>query len=146
MPTIGPSAKGKKASEAIAQPASRSSASSPWASRHFDRDPARIDPAHLTGSDPEGHPVLREDDRIRLDVATDGPGEEHVDPGLLGRLRLGDHFHHLPLFDLPSRSWIRMPPRTRLMSFSRESGKGGASSVKMRMFSFCWRISIASGS
>ena len=87
-----PSAKGKKASDATAEPIVRGSAQplASAASSRPDRGDARaVAPVHLAGADAGGDAVLRIDDRVRLDVLGDGPGEQAVGEFLLGRLALG---------------------------------------------------------
>ena len=87
-----PSAKGKKASEATAEPIVRGSGQplASAASRGPDRGDARaVAAVHLAGADAGGDAVLGVDDRVRLDVLGDGPGEQAVGEFLLGRLALG---------------------------------------------------------
>ena len=54
----GPSANGKKASEATTEPAEqRLRVGAASVLRLLDRQPHRVDPAHLAGTDPQGRPV-----------------------------------------------------------------------------------------
>ena len=48
--------------------------------RLLDRDPHRVDAAHLAGADADRLAVLREHDRVRADVLADRPREEDVRP------------------------------------------------------------------
>ena len=80
---LGPSANGKNASEASAEPAS----SSGWnVARLLDRDPHRVHAAHLPGADPDRRAAGGDHDRVRAHVAADRPGEQQVLPLLLARL------------------------------------------------------------
>ena len=76
-----PSANGKKASDATAEPTVRGSGQ-PYSLGRFgrlDRGDARgIAAVHLPRADPGGDAVLGIDDGVRLDVAGDGPGEQAV--------------------------------------------------------------------
>ena len=92
----GPSGKGKNASDASAAPSSEW----PCAARLLERDPDRVDPAHLPRADPDRLQVVHEHDRVRGDVLADPPGEEQVAPGGLGRLP-GDDLHPLAVGDVP---------------------------------------------
>src|SRR6478672_10957616 len=74
-----PSAKGKKASEATAEPTVR------------DSGQPLVAAVHLPGADACGNAVLRVNDRVGLDVLGDGPGEQAVLQLLLGGLALGDN-------------------------------------------------------
>ena len=90
-----PSANGKKASEATAEPTVRGSAQpfASAASSASDRGDARaVAAVHLAGADAGGDAVLGIDDRVRLDVLGDGPGEQAVGDFLLGRLALRHAF------------------------------------------------------
>ena len=76
-----PSAKGKKASLATADPIVRGSAQPHRLGRlaRLDRgDPRRIAAVHLSRADPHGGAVLGIDDGVRLDVLGDGPGEQAI--------------------------------------------------------------------
>ena len=88
-----PSAKGRKASEATAEPrvigAGRPSALA--ASSAFRRsDAGGIDAAHLAGADADRLAVLGVDDGVRLHVLADLEGELHVFQFLRRRRALGD--------------------------------------------------------
>ena len=90
-----PSANGKKASEATAEPTVRGSGQPlvSAASTRLGRGDARaVAAVHLAGADAGGDAVLGVDDGVRLDVLGDGPGEQAVGDFLLGRLALGDAF------------------------------------------------------
>jgi hypothetical protein len=52
----------------------------------LDRDPHRVDTAHLAGADPDRLQVLRQHDRVRRDVLADAPGENEIAPLRLGQL------------------------------------------------------------
>ena len=92
----GPSGKGKNASEASDEPASSlRPPSSARVAGLVDRDPHRVDPAHLPGADPDRRAVLGKHDRVRAHVAADLPGEQQVAPLLLGRLRRRRHRHRV---------------------------------------------------
>ena len=88
-----PSAKGKKASEAQAEPLASEwarPAASP-ASRGADGgDAGRVAAVHLAGADAGGLAVLGVDDGVGLDVLGHGEGEQHVRDLLRRRLALGD--------------------------------------------------------
>ena len=60
--------------------------------RLLDRDPHRVDAAHLAGADADRPQVLGDHDRVRGDVLADAPGEEQVAPvGLAGLAADDDH-------------------------------------------------------
>ena len=76
-----PSAKGKKASEATAEPTVRGSGQplASAASLRLSRgDPRAVAAVHLARADAGGDAVLGIDDGVRLDVLGDGPGEQAV--------------------------------------------------------------------
>ena len=90
-----PSANGKKASEATAEPIVRGFGPAVGLGRFdgFRRGDARaVAAVHLAGADAGGGAVLGIDDGVGLDVLGDGPGEQAVGDFLLGRLALGDAF------------------------------------------------------
>src|SRR5438874_6900152 len=64
-----------------------------------ERDPNRVDAAHLAGADPERLQPAGDHDRVRRDVLADPPGEEEVAPVRLGRLA-ADRDHPLPVVDV----------------------------------------------
>ena len=78
----GPSGKGKNASEASAD----AGGVVPELGRFLDRDPHRVDPAHLAGADPDRLQVLHEHDRVRRDVLADAPREDEIAPLRLAQL------------------------------------------------------------
>ena len=88
-----PSANGKKASEATAEPTVRGSRPAVGLGR-FARlgggDAGAVAAVHLAGADAGGDAVFGIDDGVGLDVLGDGPGEQAVGDLLLGRLALGD--------------------------------------------------------
>ena len=87
-----PSAKGKKASEATAEPIVRGSGPAGLLGgvlRLPGGDAGGFEPVHLAGADAGGGAVLGIDDRVRLDVLGDRPGEQAVGQLLLGRRALG---------------------------------------------------------
>ena len=51
--------------------------------RLLERDPHRVDAAHLAGADPDRLQALREHDRVRAHVLAHAPGEQQVAPLLL---------------------------------------------------------------
>ena len=59
----------------------------------LDREPDRVDAAHLAGADADRGEVAREHDRVRADVLADLPGEQQLAPLGLGRAALGDDLH-----------------------------------------------------
>ena len=87
-----PSGKGKKASDAAAEPTVRglSQPAILAASLALMRgDARRIHAAHLAGADAGGGAVLHIDDGVGLHMLADGEGQQHVGDFLLGRLALG---------------------------------------------------------
>ena len=93
-----PSAKGKNASEATAQPTVRGSAQPDVSAASVAFIAAMRDgfaPVHLARADPGGGAVLGIDDRVRLDVLGDRPGEQAVVQFLLGRRALRHHLEHV---------------------------------------------------
>ena len=87
-----PSAKGKKASDATAEPIVRGSAQPAFSGRVLrlpGGDPGGFEPVHLAGADAGGGAVLGIDDGVRLDVLGDRPGEQAVGQLLLARRALG---------------------------------------------------------
>ena len=94
--SCGPSANGKNASEASEAPVERVAV----LARLLDRDPDRVDAAHLPRADPDRLQVLREHDRVRGDVLADPPGEEQVAPLRLVGSPHRD-LHPLAVVDLP---------------------------------------------
>ena len=124
----GPSANGKNASLASAAPAEVVAV----LARLLDRDPHRVDAAHLAGADPDRLQVLREHDRVRRDVLADAPGEEQVAP-----LRLVELAGRRPpspsrSSTSASRSWTSSPPSTRLKSRSPGVSARRSRSTRMR--------------
>ena len=85
-----PSANGKKASDATAEPIVRGSGQ-PFVFGRFRRlgrgDPRAVAAVHLARADAGRGAVLGIDDGVRFDVLGDGPGEQAVGELLLGRLR-----------------------------------------------------------
>ena len=76
-----PSAKGKKASDATAEPIVRGSPQPALSAASLAFQAAiraRFQPVHLAGADAGGDAVLGIDDGVRLDVLGDGPGEQAV--------------------------------------------------------------------
>ena len=145
----GPSGKGKNASEATAEPASSS-----WASAAerlaglVDRDPDRVDAAHLAGADPERRPVLGEDDRVRAHVPADLPREQQVGPLLLGRLGLGrPRVIDLARLVDPVGVLDQQPAGDALhVALAGDVVERPRSASRIRTASFCVSTSIASGS
>ena len=85
-----PSAKGKKASDATAEPIVRGSAQPAFSAASLrlpGGDPRRFEPVHLAGADAGGGAVLGIDDGVRLDVLGDRPGEQAVGQLLLASAR-----------------------------------------------------------
>src|SRR4029079_16493296 len=66
----------------------------------LERDPHRVDTAHLAGADPEGLQVARELDRVRGHLLADAPGEERVPPERLARGAAHD-LHPRSVLDVP---------------------------------------------
>ena len=93
--SAGPSGNGKKASEASAAPAEVVAV----LARLLEREPHRVDAAHLAGADPDRPQVLGDHDRVRGDVLADAPGEEQVAPVRLARLAADDD-HRLAVLDV----------------------------------------------
>ena len=83
---IRPSAKGKKASEAQAEPVQ---VETEVGGAHGG-DAGGILAVHLSRADAEGLTARGEDDGVRLDVLGDGEGEQHVRDLRLRRLAAGD--------------------------------------------------------
>ncbi len=106
--SCGPSANGKNASEASTAPVEVV----PVLARLLERDPHRVDAAHLAGADPDRLQVLGEHDRVRGDVLGHAPREEEVAP-----LRLvgSPQTTSIPSRSSTSesRSWTSRPPSTR---------------------------------
>ena len=67
--------------------------------RLLERDPHRVDAAHLAGADADRLQALRDHDRVRRDVLADAPREQQVAPLLLGR-RCRDDLHQLAVVDV----------------------------------------------
>ena len=87
-----PSANGKKASEATAEPIVRGCRPAGLVGgvlRLPGGDPREFEAVHLPRADAGGRAVLGIDDRVRLDVLGDGPGEPAVGEFLRGRRALG---------------------------------------------------------
>ena len=116
----GPSAKGKKASEATAEPASRRlGVLAAGVAALLDREADRVDAAHLAGADAERGAVLGDHDRVGADAADDGPGEAACRPTAARSARSSVTTSIISRGSgSPSRSWISRPPRTRLTSRS----------------------------
>ena len=119
-PACGPSANGKNASEATTEPASRRlGLRAAGLAALLDREPHRVDPAHLPGADPERRAVLGEHDRVRAHVAAHRPGEaacratapRSARPSVTTSISSRGS-------GSPSRSWTSRPPRTRFTSRS----------------------------
>ena len=81
IPASSPSANGKNASDAITAPRAGDSGKT----RRLlhvgglgDGDLGAVDPARLTGADPDRRAILGEDDRVRLDVLRHRVGEDQI--------------------------------------------------------------------
>src|SRR3954470_12728594 len=68
--------------------------------RLLDREPHRVDAAHLAGADPECLQIAPEHDRVRGDVLADAPGEEQVAPQGFAR-GTADDLHADTVLDVP---------------------------------------------
>ena len=104
----GPSANGKNASDASTAPRVVA-----VLARLLDRDPDRVDTAHLTGADPERLPSAASTIAFERDVLGDAPREEQVGPPRLVD-RAADDLIVSRVVDVVSRSWTSSPPSTRL--------------------------------
>ena len=87
--SCGPSGKGKNASEASTAPSTGVAVLAGL----VERDLHGLDAAHLAGADAERLQVLGDDDRVRVHVLADAPGEEEVAPELLVGLVAGANLH-----------------------------------------------------
>src|SRR2546429_6770829 len=66
----------------------------------LERDPHRVDTAHLARADPERLQVAGKHNRVRGHVFADAPGKEEVAPERLAR-RAADDFHPHSVLDIP---------------------------------------------
>ena len=141
----GPSAKGKKASEASDW---RRRAASPSAPRLglLDRDAHGIHAAHLPGADPDRRAVARDHDRVGAHVAADLPGKAHVLPLGVARLLGGHHAHLLGVSDDLVAVLHEQAPDHGLGLQAARAGSGQSGSSSRRTFFFCVKTSSASGS
>src|SRR4029077_18980424 len=73
----------------------------PVLARLLERDPNRVDAAHLPRADADRLQVVGEDDRVRSDVLADAPRKEQVAPGHLAR-RAADELHPLAALHVPA--------------------------------------------
>ena len=124
-----PSAKGKKASEATAEPIVRGSRPAGFLGRVLrlpGGDAGGFEPVHLAGADPGGGAVLGIDDGVRLDVLGDRPGEQAVGQLALGRRALGHHLEVVARRSGRCRAiWTSQPPA---IDFSVRPGRAGSGS------------------
>ena len=138
--SCGPSAKGKKASEAMTAPVSSMSA----AARLVHGDPHGVHAAHLARADAGRGQALGQDDRVRAHVLAHPHREQELAPLLLGGRALRDHAHLLARLRPVSRSCTSMPPRTRFMSCSLIGERRRSWFSSSRMFGLAWSTSRAS--
>ena len=85
--TSMPSRNGKKASEAITEPATARL----LVGRLHRGDASGVDAAHLSRADADGGALAREHDRVRFDELADAPGEQQIRQLGSGRLAARDH-------------------------------------------------------
>ena len=80
----------------------------------LERDPHRVDAAHLAGADADRLQALREHDRVRAHVLADAPGEQQVAPLLLASRCRRRRVISCRSSTSTSRSCTSSPPSTRL--------------------------------
>ena len=150
-----PSGKGKKASDAAAEPLVRGSGqpAASAASRALAAGNARgVDAAHLAGADARGLAVLGIDDGVRLDVFGDGECEEHVgELALASACASGDDLGLgcARSSAILSRVCTRKPPATERKTHPEACGSGKPLAIRRRRFFLAPRMrrasSLASG-
>ena len=121
-----PSAKGKKASEATAEPIVRGSAQPALSAASFAFHAAmraRFEAVHLARADAGGGAVLGIDDRVRLDVLGDGPGERQSASSCSVGWRLVTTFRSSRLIGHCRASGPAQPPA---IDFSVRPGRAGS--------------------
>ena len=104
--------------------------------RLLDRDPHRVDAAHLAGADADRLQVLGDHDRVRGDVLADAPREEQVAPRSPRRLA-GDHLHPLPVGDVPVAVLDEQAAEHALEVALRASAVRRSRSLRIRIDCFC---------
>ena len=146
---IRPSAKGKKASDAQAEPLASDCGRPASLGRLGGADggdAGGVAPVHLAGADAAGLAVLGEDDGVGLDVLGDGEGEQHVAHLGLGRRALGDDLQVGGGQPRVVAALHQEAAGDRLEGLARRSGSGRAPVTSRRRFFAARRRSMASSS
>ena len=143
-----PSANGKNASEATAEPIVRGSAQPALSAASFAFHAAMralFEAVHLPRADARGRAVLRIDDRVRLDVLGDGPGEAAVGQFLRRSARAWSRPVSSPSRPL-SRACSSMPPAIDFSIMPPRAGSGSAPVRIRRRFFFFANTALAASS